>query len=201
MPEPTLLFVIGPPAVGKMAVGHEIAERTGFPLFHNHMAIEPVLRFFEFGTPPFRRLVEGFRQALFEEVANSDLAGMIFTYVWAFDLPPSTESADRYATVFRARGSRVHYVELEATQPERLRRNEHEWRLSQKPSKRDLTRSRELLLRHDAEHRFNSTDEFAGNPDHLRVDNTTRTPAEVAELVITHFGLPRAAQPARNSAQ
>jgi hypothetical protein len=41
---PTLLIITGPPAVGKMAVGHEIATRTGLRLFHNHLAIEPVLR-------------------------------------------------------------------------------------------------------------------------------------------------------------
>ncbi|GIM95234.1 AAA family ATPase [Paractinoplanes toevensis] len=189
MPAPTLLFILGPPAVGKMAVGHEIASRTGFPLFHNHMAIEPVLRFFEFGSPPFARLVEGFRSALFEEVAASDLPGMIFTYVWAFDLPSCDESVDRYATAFRARDGRVLYVELEATQEERLRRNEHEWRLAEKPSKRDVATSRDLLLALDADHRLNSIDEFAGNPDYLRVDNTDLSPAAVAELVIAHFGL------------
>ncbi|GAA2646922.1 DEAD/DEAH box helicase family protein [Paractinoplanes durhamensis] len=191
MPAPTLLFIIGPPAVGKAAVGHEIAERTGFPLFHNHMTIEPVLRFFEFGSPPFARLVEGFRSALFEEVAASELPGMIFTYVWAFDLPACDESVDRYAKAFRAAGARILYVELETTQEERLRRNEHEWRLAEKPSKRDVTRSRELLLELDAGHRLNSTDEFTGNPDYLRVDNTDLPPAETAERVITHFELPR----------
>jgi hypothetical protein len=191
VPEPTLLFIIGPPAVGKMAVGHEIAERTGFPLLHNHLTIEPVLRIFEFGSPPFARLVEGFRGALLEEVAASDLPGLIFTYVWAFDLPICDEKADRYAKAFRARGSRVLYVELEATQQERLRRNEHEWRLAEKPSKRDIPASRERLLHLDAEHRFNSTDEFAGNPDYLRLDNTHLTPAEAAEQVIAHFALPR----------
>ncbi|WP_331740998.1 MULTISPECIES: hypothetical protein [unclassified Streptomyces] len=41
---PTLLYIVGPPAVGKAIVGHEIATRTGLRLFHNHMAIEPVLR-------------------------------------------------------------------------------------------------------------------------------------------------------------
>jgi len=56
---PLLLFVIGPPAVGKMTVGRAIAARTGLRVFHNHLSIEPVVRLFDFGTPPFRRLVEG----------------------------------------------------------------------------------------------------------------------------------------------
>ncbi|GAA0433130.1 hypothetical protein Aca07nite_02490 [Actinoplanes capillaceus] len=38
----TLLFIVGPPAVGKMTVGERIAARTGLRLFHNHLAIEPV---------------------------------------------------------------------------------------------------------------------------------------------------------------
>ena len=40
------IVIFGPPAVGKMAVGKEIQEATGIRLFHNHMAIEPVLNFF-----------------------------------------------------------------------------------------------------------------------------------------------------------
>lgn len=68
----TLIFIIGPPAVGRMAVGHELAQRTGLKLFHNHLSIELVLRFFPFGSPPFDRLVREFRRRIFEEVADSD---------------------------------------------------------------------------------------------------------------------------------
>ena len=80
MKAPTLVFLLGPPAVGKMTVRHELAQRTGFRLFHNHQTIDLVLRFFDFGTPPFHRLVGEFRRRIFEEVAASDLAGLIFTY-------------------------------------------------------------------------------------------------------------------------
>jgi hypothetical protein len=86
-PAPMLVFIVGPPAVGKMTVGHALAERSGLRLFHNHHTIDLVLRFFEYGTPPFQRLVGEFRRRIFEEVAASDLPGLIFTYVWAFDDP------------------------------------------------------------------------------------------------------------------
>lgn len=36
-----LVVIFGPPAVGKMTVGHEPAKLTGFKLFHNHMSVEP----------------------------------------------------------------------------------------------------------------------------------------------------------------
>jgi len=143
-PPPTLLFIVGPPAVGKMTVGDEIARRTGFRLFHNHLSIEPVLRIFGFGTDPFHRLVHGFRLNVFEEVAGSDLRGLIFTWVWAFDLPSDAEAVERYSAPFRDRESRVLFVELEASLEERLRRNETAFRLSEKASKRDVASSRRL---------------------------------------------------------
>src|SRR5215217_4148284 len=118
------VVIFGPPAVGKMSVGYELARLTGFRLFHNHMTIELALNFFSFGEPQFHRLVDEFRRRIFEEVAASDLPGLIFTYVWALDSPADRTFIDRSCASFRARGGEVYFVELEAEQPERLRRNE-----------------------------------------------------------------------------
>jgi shikimate kinase len=41
-----LVILFGPPAVGKMTVGQQLANLTGFKLFHNHMTIELALNFF-----------------------------------------------------------------------------------------------------------------------------------------------------------
>ncbi|MCG5220319.1 AAA family ATPase [Streptosporangium sp. KLBMP 9127] len=186
---PTLLCIVGPPAVGKMTVGYEIARLTGMKVFHNHLAIEPVLRFFEFGSEPFGRLVGEFRRRLFEEVAASDLAGLIFTYVWAFNVPADEVELDRYAAPFRSRGGRVFYLELSASREVRLERNEGELRLAEKPSKRDLAWSRRNLLELDAKYQLNSNGDFDGRADYLRIDNTGLSAAAVAERAIKHFGL------------
>jgi hypothetical protein len=186
-----LVLIVGPPAVGKMTVGHELAARTGLRLFHNHHTIDLVLRFFEFGSPPFTRLVSEFRRRILEEVAASDLPGLIFTYVWAFDQPTDSASVERFAEIFRTRGGRVLFVELEATQAERLRRNETEFRLAEKPSKRDLEASRRRLLENDAQYRLNSASEFDGRDDYLRIDTTALSAAETAELIIDRFGMTR----------
>jgi len=100
---PTLLFVVGPPAVGKMTVGREISKRTGLRLFHHHLSAELVLPFFDFGSPAFDRLVDRFRRHLIEEVAASDLPGLIFTYIWAYDLPGEQKTLERYAHPFQRR--------------------------------------------------------------------------------------------------
>ena len=138
---PTRLFAVGPPAVGKMTVGREITKRTGLRLFHDHLPAELVLPFFDFGSPAFDRLVDRFRRHLIEEVAASDLPGLIFTYVWAYDLPGEQETLERYARPFQQRGGRVLYAELQASQEERLNRNADASRLSAKPSKRNIEAS------------------------------------------------------------
>lgn len=145
--QPTLLFIVGPPAVGKMTVGTEIAA--------------------------------------------SDLPGAIFTYVWAFDDPRDEAGVEELATIFRSRQGRVLFAELEATQEERLRRNETEFRLHAKPFKRDLEKSRAQLLANDAQYQLNSHGRFSHRSDYLCIDNTDVPPDTVAERIIDHFALSR----------
>jgi hypothetical protein len=188
---PLVLFVVGPSAVGKMSVGQAITERTGLRLFHNHVSIELALRYFDYGTPAFHRINSEVRRLVFAEVAASDLPGLVITFVWAFNDPEDQAIIDEYAVPFRERGGRVLFVELEATQAERLKRNECVSRLAEKPSKRDLEASRRRLLEDDARYRLNSGGTFDRRPDYLRIDSTLLAPDEVAERVIGHFGLPR----------
>lgn len=191
---PLLLFHVGPPAVGKMSVGQAIAERTGLRLFHNHIAIELALRYFDYGTPAFRRMDGEIRRLVIEEVAASDLPGLVFTFVWAFDVPEEQAFIDECARPFRERGARVLFVELEATQAERLKRNEGASRLAEKPSRRDIEASRRGLLELDERYQLNSGGKFDKRQDYLRIDNTRLTPGEVAERVIKHFDLPQPAE-------
>jgi len=188
---PLLLFVVGPPAVGKMSVGQAITERTGLRLFHNHIAIELALRYFDFGTAAFHRIDGAIRRLVIEEVAASDLPGLVFTYVWAFNLPEDQAVVEEYARPFRERGARVLFVELEAPQAERLKRAAGLSRLAEKPSRRDLDASRRDLLDDGARYQLNSGGKFDQRPDYLRINNTLLTPGEVAERVIEHFALPR----------
>lgn len=76
------VLIFGPQATGKMTVGHELEKITNLKLFHNHMTIELVNPFFDYGTKEGKRLVRLFREELFKAMAKSDQEGMIFTYVW-----------------------------------------------------------------------------------------------------------------------
>ncbi|CAN5856093.1 AAA family ATPase [soil metagenome] len=189
-PAKTLIFLVGPPAVGKMTVGHELAARTGMKLFHNHQTIELVLGFFPFDSPPFDRLVRAFRRGIFEEVAASTLPGLIFTYVWAFDEPDDDAFVAEFSAIFERRGGRALFVELEASLDERLRRNETGFRLEHKPSKRDTAASRQRLLDYGARYQLSSGGRFNGRADWMHIDNTHLEPADAAARIIAHFALP-----------
>jgi hypothetical protein len=71
------------------------------------------------GTPAFSRIDTAIRRLVIDEIAASDLPGLVFTFVWAFNLPEEQEYVDECARPFRERGARVLFVELEATQAAR----------------------------------------------------------------------------------
>jgi len=182
------VVIFGPPAVGKMTVGDELAKLTGMKVFHNHMTIDLILEFFPYGHEKFSKLVSEFRQRIFEEVARSDLPGMIFTYVWAFDLPGDKEQIDSYSEIFKQQGADVYFVELEADLDQRLERNKSEFRLSKKSSKRDTFRSEKNLLQTEGQYRMNTDGDFFYEENYVRINNTNLTPEETAQKIVNAFG-------------
>jgi hypothetical protein len=132
-------------------------------------------------------LVAEFRKRVFEEVAASDLPGLIFTFVWALDLEPERVYIKGSCAIFREKGADVYFVELEADLPERLRRNESEFRLSQKPSKRDVASSRKRLLEDSEKYKLNSDDDFFYEKNYLKINNTNLSAAETAQMIADKF--------------
>lgn len=143
------VLIFGPQAVGKMTVGQELAKITGLKLFHNHMTIDLVNPFFDYSTKEGKRLVHLFRMELFESVAKSDLDGLIFTYVWAFNSQADWDYVDKVCHIFESRRGTVYFVELEADIDERLERNKTPNRLEHKPTKRNIAWSEKLYEKID----------------------------------------------------
>ena len=182
------VFVFGPPAVGKMTVGRELASLTGYKLLHNHAPIEPLLEIFEFDSPSFGRLVNQFRLGVIEEALASDLPGLVFTMVWGLDLPGDRALVSSYVDLVEAAGGRVSFVELYAGLGERLERNRTELRLAEKRSKRDLDFSHGNVI--DLERYVMSTgaaptlaDDLLAAHEFFRVDNTDLPAAEAARRI------------------
>ena len=183
------VIIFGPQAAGKMTVGQELAKITELKLFHNHMTIDLVANFFDYGTPQAKRLVSLFRQEIFEEVSKSDLDGMIFTYVWAFDQQADWDYVDNVCNLFESRGSEVYFVELEADFDVRIERNKTPNRLANKPTKRDIQRSESIFRYTEEKYRLNSYEGEINRTNYLRINNTDMPPEEAAKMIKGYFSL------------
>ncbi|GIN72784.1 hypothetical protein J14TS2_32590 [Bacillus sp. J14TS2] len=183
------VLIFGPQAVGKMTVGQELAKVTDLKLFHNHMTIDLVNHFFDYGTKEGKRLVSLFRREIFEEVSSSDLYGMIFTYVWAFNLQADWDYVNQVTEIFESKGGTVYYVELESDLDERLERNKSSNRLEHKPSKRNIEWSENELLKSLETYRLNSLDGEINFTNYIKINNTNLSAEEIAKTVKGKFNL------------
>lgn len=180
-----LLILFGPPAVGKMTIGREIAARSTFRLFHNHLTIEPLIEVFGYGTPPFRTLNTEFRRRVLAEAAEHGV-DLIFTVVWALDLEADRVEIESYAEIF----DEVAFVELRADLGTRLARNRTEERLLHKASKRDLDWSDENVRQMEADWTMDATEgyhraeELLARYPVLTVDTVGRSPAAAADRIL-----------------
>lgn len=181
-----LIVLIGDAAVGKMTVGQELMKQTGLRLFHNHMMIEPVIEIFGAFNG---HVTQQLREVIFHEFAKSDNKGLIFTYLWAFDMQSDWDYVAHVSDIFRQQGAEIYYVELIAPQEVRLQRNETANRLAHKASKRDLEASRARLLRDDANYRCVSLPGEIPFENYLRIDNSEISAETAAKMIREHFAL------------
>lgn len=115
-----LVVLFGRPGVGKLTIGRHLAERTGFRLFHNHLAFDLALSLFKFGSPEFINLREEVWLSSLVRAASSDLSGVIFTFT------PENTVRDSFIPALQERvdgaGGLVHFVELTCAPDELHRR-------------------------------------------------------------------------------
>lgn len=175
-----LVFLYGPPAVGKLAVAKELSRITGYRIFHNHLTIDLVQSIFNWGAGPFWHLVDRYRLELIEMAAREKIDGLIFTFVYAKSHDDSfvrkvVRRVEKY-------GGEVDFVQLRCDEGELFRRLKHPSREGFRKLKKAAT-LRSLLRRHDL---FSSVP-YVRN---LVIDNTRLPPARAARTIVQHYGLP-----------
>jgi hypothetical protein len=183
---PNLIIIFGPPASGKAAIGHELAARTGYRFFHNHLTADPVAALFGYGTPRFGPLVDAIRDVLFREAAgDSSINGVVFTFVWDLDHPADKAFVSRTAQMFNDAGGKTYLVELQASLQARIEREGTPFRLGLKPAQRDVDAARARQVDIAARYRMNTSQEDAQSWPHIRIDTESVSP-EAAALRIMH---------------
>lgn len=173
-----LIVLYGAPAAGKLTIATELAARTGFRLFHNHVSIDCVKPVFDFGTKPFLRLIETIRFATIAEAAREKV-DLIHTFVYAFG-----EDDEHFAKLIASaedNGGEVHLVLLRcATEELRVRiGNESRVRIGKLTDPDSIDGS---LSRYDLRSPYPGRNS-------LVIDTTDLQPAIAADGIIRHFGL------------
>lgn len=115
-----LLFLHGPPAVGKLTIARDVAARTGWRLFHNHLTVDLALSLYDFGTPGFIALREEVWLAAIRRALVDRLPGMIFTFNPENSVPQ--RFIDELFTDVFVRGGQLISVGLTASEAEIERR-------------------------------------------------------------------------------
>ena len=170
-----LIFLYGPPAVGKLTVAQELARLTGYKLFHNHLTVDLVTSLFPFGSEPFVKLREEIWLAVLAEAAEQDLS-LIFT----FNPERSVRSSfiQNAKDTIESKGSQIIFVELTCDETELERRIE-------RPSRKEFGKlaSLEQYRALRAEGAFN----FPELPRELSIDTTDKPPTETAREIAEYL--------------
>jgi hypothetical protein len=172
-----LIILYGPPAAGKLTVGSEIARRTGFKLFHNHMTIDCVKSVFDFGSPVFWRVVGDLRVGMIAEAARNNI-DLIHTFCYEFGA--DDEHFGKLIGAAEDNGGDAHLVLLRCDEDERRKRIANESRVKigklTDPASLDRTNKPELSTPLPCR-------------ETLIIDTTSTAPGESASQIIEQFGL------------
>ncbi|MEP6900543.1 MAG: shikimate kinase [Actinomycetota bacterium] len=173
-----LIFIYGSPAVGKLTVAKEIAEHTGFKVFHNHLSIDCIEPVFEFGSPSFKKLIDLIR---FETIAEAAKTGqnLIYTFCYAKDLDDA--HVVRITEIVEENGGSICFVLLTADKVELEKRA-----LEESRKKYGKAKSVKMMR-----HFFATYDLFSpvSNRESLIIDNTNLSAEKTALKIIENFKL------------
>ncbi len=171
-----LIFLHGGAAAGKLTTARALADRVGYPVFHNHLTVDLLSTVFTFGSEPFVRLRERIWLDVFSDAARAGTS-LIFTFA-----PEPTVAAGfprRARAAVEEAGGRVHFVRLLVSEAEqdlrvglRVGGSSTSWAMwncsvATGPASRELEQP----------------------PVDLEIDTDRSGPAETAATIATHFGL------------
>lgn len=173
-----LVVLYGPPGVGKLTIGGELAALTGFRLFHNHLTVDLVTAIFPPNSGAWNALAREIRREVFSAAAQAEVDLILTRAPRAADGAEIERVTAMIAPVL-AVGGEVSFVQLTCGRVEHLRRLQSDGRRGHK-----LTDPEILTDLYD----LDATLPFA---PHLQLDTTDLTPTEAAARIAKHFELPR----------
>ncbi len=175
-----LIFLYGPPAVGKLTVAEELTKITGYKVFHNHLTVDLLEPLFGWGTKKFSEFLTKYRLELLEAVAEENVDHFIFTYVYTGSVYDRFFIESVKEVMEKHRGN-IFFVQLTCTKEELLKRVKHSSRKRYNKIK-TMRMLKDLLKRRDVYATMPSDTNFT-------IDNTKLSPKKAALLIQKHWRL------------
>jgi hypothetical protein len=179
----TLVYLYGPPASGKLTVAEQLAEQSGYRLFHNHLTVNAIRPVLDFGTEPFRQVLHRLRLDVLAVAARAGI-DVIFTNNSAWSGPDGrtqfTAFADAAKRVTEEGGGKICFVRVTAPLAVLTERVADESRQAH-GKLLDPARLREMVA---------SLDETSLHPDDLVIDTSIVSPDQAARVILQALRLP-----------
>lgn len=179
-----LIFIYGPPAVGKLAVARELSKVTGYKIFHNHLTVDLASSIFPMGTKAYSDLVEDIRLEVVKTAAKNKVVGIIFTFVYGIETYGGRGDDKFIKKVIDKVGKykgQVLFVKLICEEKELHKRLK---RLSRRNFKKvhKIKTLKSIKKKYD----LSATVPFGRS---LSIDNTRLSPQKVANMIKDHYKL------------
>ncbi|MGM0628906.1 MAG: AAA family ATPase [Patescibacteria group bacterium] len=164
-----LIIIYGPPASGKLTVAKEVAQKTGYRLFHNHLTVDLLKNILQFGTPEFLELNQKIKLDIIEAAAREGVNGVVYTF--AYDRKTDNLFVERLKETADRQNISIKFVQIFCERAELLKRVTYESRKEYKKvhSKEDLSR---YLKSGDFTSSIENVDSVRIDSTNLSVDNT-----------------------------
>jgi hypothetical protein len=179
-----LIFIYGPPSVGKFTTGKELAKLTGFGLFHNHLTVDAVRPIFDDDDVRRGALLKEWRLAGIRHATN---AGKSLIFTLAYSGAVDDAWVTRVVETVGKAGGETNFVKLYAPHETLFDRINGPTRTAMgKVSTEDGLRRSLESRDHYASVKYSS---------HLVIDTSVLTPPQSALRIAEHFGLPMQGTP------
>lgn len=175
-----LIFLYGPPAVGKLTVATMLSKITGLPLVDNHAINNPIARVFGWDHPQRSRLAHQFRLELFQAAAREKVS-LITTFGGGG--AEYNDFIQKAKTIVESEGGNVAFVRLSAPietllqRVENASRGTHEKMTTPESLKTFIEQRPDVLAQADVS-------------EHLEIDSAAHSPEEMVKMIVAYYHLP-----------
>lgn len=186
-----MVFIYGPPAVGKLTVAQELSKVTGYRYFSNHQASDPVRAILDFDQDPakFRRVANDVKHLIIEKAIELDLPGLIMTF--CYSRPDGDYNLKNIMSFLKERNVNTYFTRLHCTDEALFARVEDPSRRSGLALKiTEVDKLRAALKKHGFKDEIPYVESFS-------IDNTRISPEEAARQIAQYHSFPTNHQPTK----